>query len=48
MLTQITSGRDFGDDMPAYIPINDFVRKSVQQVFAWLLEGTYQVLNLLP
>lgn len=42
VLTQITGGRDFGDDMPAYIPINDFVRKSMQQVFAWLLDGEYQ------
>ena len=39
VLTQITGGHEFGDDAPAYIPINDFVKKSMQQVFAWLLDG---------
>lgn len=39
VLTQITSGTEFDDDQPSYVPINDFVRKAIQQMFAWFLEG---------
>lgn len=39
MLTQITSGTEFGDESPAYIPVNDYVRKSIAQITAWLMEG---------
>ncbi|KAI0775938.1 hypothetical protein BD413DRAFT_469824 [Trametes elegans] len=38
MLTQITNGSEFGDDNPAYIPVNDYVRKSITQFSAWLME----------
>lgn len=41
ILTQITSGVEFGDDKPAYVPINDYVRKAISQMSAWLLEGTF-------
>lgn len=40
ILTQITSGSEFGDDTPSYVPINDYVRKAIKQMSAWLLEGT--------
>jgi len=39
VLTQIISGSEFGDDKPSYVPINDFVRKAIQQITAWLIEG---------
>ncbi|OJT08011.1 Ras GTPase-activating-like protein rng2 [Trametes pubescens] len=38
MLAQITSGAEFGDESPAYIPVNDYVRKSIAQITAWLLQ----------
>ncbi|KAI0327762.1 hypothetical protein GY45DRAFT_1256320 [Cubamyces sp. BRFM 1775] len=38
MLTQITSGNEFGDDSPAYIPVNDYVRKSIAHFSAWLMQ----------
>ncbi|KAI9001428.1 hypothetical protein BD414DRAFT_405968 [Trametes punicea] len=38
MLTQITSGAEFGDDSPSYIPVNDYVRKSIAHFSAWLME----------
>ena len=40
ILTQITGGSEFGDDTPSYVPINDYVRKAIKQMSAWLLEGT--------
>ena len=40
VLTQVTTGVEFGDDNPSYIPINDFVQKAIKQVTQWLLEGT--------
>jgi Ras GTPase-activating-like protein IQGAP2/3 len=39
ILTQVMTGRDFGDDQPIYIPINDFVREASGRMSAWLLEG---------
>ena len=39
ILTQITSGSEFGDDKPSYVPINDYVRKAIKQMSSWLLEG---------
>ena len=39
VLTQIMNGSEFGDDKPSYIPINDFVKKAIQQMTAWLIEG---------
>jgi Ras GTPase-activating-like protein IQGAP2/3 len=39
VLTQIMNGSEFGDDKPSYVPINDFVRKAIQQITAWLIEG---------
>ncbi|KAF9451707.1 ras GTPase-activating protein [Macrolepiota fuliginosa MF-IS2] len=38
VLTQIVTGRDFGDDQPIYIPVNDFVREASGRMTAWLLE----------
>lgn len=39
VLTQIMNGSEFGDDKPSYVPINDFVRKAIQQITAWLIDG---------
>lgn len=39
VLTQITSGSEFGDNNPSYVPINDYVRKAIKQMSGWLLEG---------
>ena len=39
MLTQITSGAEFGDDNPAFIPVNDYVRKAKEEITSWLLQG---------
>jgi Ras GTPase-activating-like protein IQGAP2/3 len=39
VLGQITSGLEFGDDEPSYVPINDFVRNATQQMSAWFFEG---------
>lgn len=41
VLAQITSGKEFDDTNPAYIPINDYVRKAIAQFTSWLLEGVY-------
>ncbi|KAI0353517.1 hypothetical protein OH77DRAFT_1497233 [Trametes cingulata] len=38
MLTQITTGSEFDDDSPSYIPVNGYVRKSIAQISAWLIE----------
>ncbi|KAH9006764.1 ras GTPase-activating protein [Lactarius hatsudake] len=38
VLAQITSCSEFGDDMPSYIPINEYVTKAISQFTAWLLE----------
>ena len=40
MLTQITSGQEFGDDSPYYLPVNEYVRKAIGEVTAWLFDGT--------
>lgn len=39
ILTQVTSGSVFSDDSPCYVPINDFVAKTIAQMSAWLIEG---------
>lgn len=39
ILTQITRGSEFDDDKPIYVPINDFVRKAITELSAWLIEG---------
>ena len=39
MLTQITSGAEFSEDSPAYLPVNDYIRKSIAVISAWLVEG---------
>jgi Ras GTPase-activating-like protein IQGAP2/3 len=41
VLTQIVTAREFGDDQPIYIPINDFVREASGRMTAWLLEGIF-------
>ncbi|TFK87060.1 hypothetical protein K466DRAFT_576027 [Polyporus arcularius HHB13444] len=38
MLTQITSGSEFSEDSPAYLPVNDYVRKTIVTISTWLLE----------
>lgn len=43
MLTQITSGREFDEDNPSYVPVNEYVRKAAGEVSAWLIEGLCKV-----
>ncbi|KAI0268208.1 hypothetical protein BC834DRAFT_821746 [Gloeopeniophorella convolvens] len=38
VLAQVTSGSEFGDDMPSYIPINEYVKKAIAQFTVWLFE----------
>ncbi|KAJ8482250.1 hypothetical protein ONZ45_g15020 [Pleurotus djamor] len=38
ILAQITTGSEFSDDNPSYIPINGYVSKAIGQMTAWLLE----------
>ncbi|CAL1700973.1 unnamed protein product [Somion occarium] len=38
VLTQVTTGEEFGDEHPCYVPINDFVRKAIKQLVAWLTQ----------
>lgn len=38
ILTQIASSSNFSDDDPAYIPINDYVSKAINEISAWILE----------
>lgn len=38
ILAQITSGSEFNDDNPIYVPINDYVRKAIQEMSDWLIE----------
>ena len=42
ILAQITSGSEFNDDNPIYVPINDYVRKAIQEMSNWLIEGSYK------
>jgi Ras GTPase-activating-like protein IQGAP2/3 len=46
VLTQITSGCEFGDDNPSYLPINDYVRKSIAQMSAWMFEGEVYLVDV--
>ena len=39
MLTQITSGTEFSQDNLAYLPVNEYVRKTIASISGWLLEG---------
>lgn len=39
MLTQITKGVEFADDMPSHIPMNGFVREAISEITSWLLRG---------
>lgn len=39
MLTQITNGAEFSEDSPAYLPVNDYIRKSIASMSAWLMSG---------
>ena len=41
VLSQVTSGLEFGDDSPSYIPINEYVKRAILQFTSWLLEGRY-------
>ncbi|KAH7929429.1 ras GTPase-activating protein [Leucogyrophana mollusca] len=38
VLTQIASGSEFSDDHPSYVPINDYIRKTVGQMTVWMLQ----------
>lgn len=40
VLTQISSGSEFGEDQPCYVPINDYVRNAIKQLGAWFMEGS--------
>ncbi|CCL99414.1 uncharacterized protein FIBRA_01432 [Fibroporia radiculosa] len=37
MLTQITSGAEFGDETPSFIPVNDYIRKTIKNITSWLI-----------
>lgn len=39
VLSQVTSGLEFGDETPSYIPINEYVRRAILQFTSWLFEG---------
>lgn len=41
MLTQITKGVEFGEDMPSHIPVNGFVREAITEITSWLLRGKF-------
>ncbi|KAG5646573.1 hypothetical protein DXG03_002876 [Asterophora parasitica] len=38
VLTQVTSGSQFDDDSPMYVPINDYVLKAITEISTWLIE----------
>ena len=48
VLSQVTSGLEFGDDTPSYIPINEYVKRAIVQLTAWLFEGRYYLECSLP
>jgi hypothetical protein len=41
VLSQVTSGLEFGDETPSYIPINEYVKRAILQFTSWLFEGRY-------
>jgi Ras GTPase-activating-like protein IQGAP2/3 len=41
VLTQIASGSEFSDDSPQFVPINEMVRKTVEETTAWMLQSDY-------
>lgn len=41
VLSQVTSGSEFGDDTPSYIPINEYVKGAISQITSWLFDGEY-------
>jgi hypothetical protein len=43
VLTQITTGTEFSENAPCYIPINDYVRKAIEQLGSWFIEGTWLI-----
>ncbi|KAF9009085.1 hypothetical protein BDQ17DRAFT_1398182 [Cyathus striatus] len=38
ILTQVSSGVEFSDDSPSYVPINDYVRKAISELSSWFIE----------
>ncbi|KAG6854797.1 hypothetical protein C0991_001224 [Blastosporella zonata] len=38
VLTQITSGCQFDDDIPMYVPINEYVLKAITEMATWMLD----------
>jgi Ras GTPase-activating-like protein IQGAP2/3 len=43
VLTQITTGYEFDDDSPIYVPINDYVRKAISEISVWMIEGNHDL-----
>jgi Ras GTPase-activating-like protein IQGAP2/3 len=39
LLTQICSGLEFGEEIPCFVPVNDYVRKAIGQMSSWLVDG---------
>lgn len=42
VLCQITSGTEFGDAKPSYVPMNEFVRKAITPFSEWLIQGSLE------
>ncbi|EIW76096.1 hypothetical protein CONPUDRAFT_64414 [Coniophora puteana RWD-64-598 SS2] len=38
VLSQVASGAEFADENPSYMPINEYVRKGIGQMTAWMLQ----------
>ena len=41
VLTQITSGSEFSEDSPQFVPINEMVRKTIAEMTVWMLQSDY-------
>jgi hypothetical protein len=41
VLTQITSGSEFSEDTPQFVPINEMVRKTIAEMTVWMLQSDY-------
>lgn len=45
VLTQITSGSEFSEDSPQFVPINEMVRKTIAEMTVWMLHSDYPPLS---
>ena len=45
VLTQITSGSEFSEDSPQFVPINEMVRKTIGEMTVWMLQSDYSPLS---